>query len=254
MKQRKREIKLETASNDDMLKSAREYFKENKYSLAEPILNQMILKNAKSAEVFQMLGTIYYDQGKFNKAIRAFRRALEIEPTYTDASVGLSIILNDIGRYEEGKKVFEEAKERLAKRAQDDDPYLNERLSIKHDELGELYFHHGRYAEALEQFYKALNLSNRKPELTMKVVESYAKQELFERAAKELGNLIRDFPGFLSARVRLGRILFETGDIPGAIEQWENVVTRDPNHNEAGRLLRQAQAAYAETESSDANP
>ncbi len=247
-------MKLEIGSNQDMLSSAREYFRENNYKLAEPLLNQLILKNAKSAEVFQMLGTIYYDQGKFNKAIRAFRRALEIEPTFTDASVGLSIILNDIGRYEEGKKVFEEAKERLAKSSQDDDPYLNERLSIKHDELGELYFHHGRFQEALEQFYKALNLSNRKPELTMKIVECYAKQDQTDKACKELFTLTREYPGFLSARVRLGRILFETGDVSGAIEQWENVVTRDANHNEAARLLRQAQAAYSETESLDANP
>ena len=60
-------------NSDDMLTAAREYFRENKYSLAEPLLNQLILKNAKSPEVFHMLGTIYYDQGKFNKAIRAFQ-------------------------------------------------------------------------------------------------------------------------------------------------------------------------------------
>ncbi len=65
-----------------MLGSARDYFRENKYGLAEPLLNQLILKNAKSPEVFQMLGTIYYDQGKFNKAIRAFRRALEADGLY----------------------------------------------------------------------------------------------------------------------------------------------------------------------------
>src|SRR3954453_9220247 len=120
-----------------MLTTAREYFKENKYSLAEPLLNQLILKNAKSPEVFQMLGTIYYDQGKFNKAIRSFRRALELDPTYTDASVCLSIILNDLGRYEDGRKVFDEAKDILKSRSTTEDPYMNEKFAIKHDELGE---------------------------------------------------------------------------------------------------------------------
>ena len=103
------------SSNDDMMAIARDYFRENKYNLAEPILNQLILKHAMSPEVFHMLGTIYYDQGKFNKAIRAFRRALELEPTFTDASVGLSIILNDLGKYEEGRKVFDEARDLLAR-------------------------------------------------------------------------------------------------------------------------------------------
>jgi cytochrome c-type biogenesis protein CcmH/NrfG len=233
---------LETISNDEMLDSAREYFRENKYSLAEPILNQLILKNAKSPEVFHMLGTIYYDQGKFNKAIRAFRRALELEPTFTDASVGLSIILNDIGKYEEGRKVFDEARELLARQNSNDDPYINEKFSIKHDELGEMYFQHQRYKEALEQYYKALSLSTRKPELTMKIVECYLRLQESEKALRELRNLVKEYPGFLSARVRLGKILYDTSDVQGAIEQWEAILHRDPNHGEAQRLLRQAQA------------
>ncbi|MGE0528572.1 MAG: tetratricopeptide repeat protein [Bdellovibrionales bacterium] len=233
---------MEAVSNDDMLATAREYFKENKYSLAEPILNQLILKNAKSPDVFHMLGTIYYDQGKFNKAIRAFRRALELEPTFTDASVGLSIILNDIGKYEEGRKVFDEAREMLARQTSNDDPYINEKFSIKHDELGEMYFHHGRFKEALEQYFKALALSSRRPELTMKVVECFMRLQEPERALKELRSLVKDFPGFLSARIRLGKILYDSGDVAGAIEQWEATVQREPAHGEANRLLRQAQA------------
>jgi cytochrome c-type biogenesis protein CcmH/NrfG len=225
-----------------MLDSARDYFRENKYSLAEPILNQLILKNAKSPEVFQMLGTIYYDQGKFNKAIRAFRRALELEPTYTDASVGLSIILNDIGKYEEGRKVFDEARELLARQSSHEDPYINEKFSIKHDELGEMYFHHSRFKEALEQYYKALALSSRKPELTLKIVECFLRLQETEKALRELRALIKEYSGFLSARVRLGKILFDGGDVEGAIEQWEAVVHRDASHTEAQRLLRQAQA------------
>ena len=225
-----------------MLAHAREYFRDSKYTLAEPILNQLILKNAKSPEVFHMLGTIYYDQGKFNKAIRAFRRALELEPTFTDASVGLSIILNDIGKYEEGRKVFEDAKELLARQTSQEDPYVNEKFGIKHDELGEMYFHHTRFKEALEQYYKALSLSNRKPELTMKIVETYLRLNETDKAAKQLRGLVKDYPGFLSARIRLGKLNYDNGDIAGAIEHWEAVTHLDPQHQEARRLLRQAQA------------
>lgn len=233
---------METVSNDEMLSTARDYFRDNKYSLSEPILNQLILKNAKSPEVFHMLGTIYYDQGKFNKAIRAFRRALELEPTFTDASVGLSIILNDIGKYEEGRKVFDEAREMLARQTSQEDPYINEKFSIKHDELGEMYFHHSRFKDALDQYYKALSLSSRKPELSMKIVECFMRLQETDKALKELRGLIKDYSGFLSARVRLGKILYDTGDVQGAIEQWEATTHRDPGHGEAHRLLRQAQA------------
>jgi cytochrome c-type biogenesis protein CcmH/NrfG len=236
---------LETNSNqtsDDLLGAAREYFQENKYAMAEPLLNQLILKNAKSPEVFHMLGTIFYDQGKFNKAIRSFRRALELAPAYTDASVGLSIILNDLGRYEEGRKVFQEAHQLLQAQNNADDPYMNEKFALKHDELGEMYMQHNRPKEALEQFYKALTLSSRKPELTMKVVECFVKTGQPQRGIKELKDLVRDFPGFLSARLRLGRLLFEGGDVVHAVDQWEAVLQNDPSHAEALRLIRQSQA------------
>lgn len=231
-----------SASTDDLLNAAREYFRENKYAQSEPLLNQLILKNGKTPEVFHMLGTIYYDQGKFNKAIRSFRRALELDPAFTDASVGLSIILNDLGRYEDGKKVFEEAQQILRSRSNNEDPYINEKFAIKHDELGEMYLQHNRPMEALDQFFKALNLSSRKPELTMKVVECFVRVGQPERALKHLKDLIRDFPGFLNARLRLGRLLFEAGDIAHAIDQWEAVLQREPSHVEAGRLIRQSQA------------
>ena len=63
-----------------------------------------------------------------------------------------------------------------------------------------------------------------------------------QKALKELRSLIKDYPGFLSARVRLGKILYDGGDVEGAIEQWEAATHRDPSHGEAQRLLRQAQA------------
>lgn len=231
-------------SNDDLLSSAKDFFRNGRYSSAEPLLNQLILKGAKDREIFHMLGTIYYDQGKFNKAIRSFKRSLEIDPSYTDASVGLSIILNDLGRYDEGKKVFEEAKGLLAKGASKEDPYINEKLALKHDELGELYFRYQRYMEALEQYYKSLHLSTRKPELTMKVVETLVRLGESHKALKELRSLISNFPSFMTARLKLGVLLYESGSVAEAVEEWERVLAREPAHAEAKRLLQLAQASH----------
>ncbi|MCB0364294.1 MAG: tetratricopeptide repeat protein [Bdellovibrionaceae bacterium] len=237
-------------NQDELLSAAKEHFKLNKYSAAEPLLNQLILRGTKTADIFHMLGTIYYDQGKFNKAIRAFRRALEIQPSFTDASIGLSIILNDLGRYDEGRKVFEEAQAMLDRQKTDSDPYINEKLAIKHDELGELYCRYGRTKEGLEQYFKALSLSARKPELTMKIAECFVKLEDFTKAIKELRNLVRDFPAFVTARIRLGQLFYDSGQVPEAVAQWEAVIQREPEHPEAKRLLAQAQSVEV-TKNSD---
>lgn len=228
--------------NQELLQLAREHFQNNRFSQAEALLNQLVLRSHKEADIFQMLGTIYYDQGKFNKAIRAFRRALELDPAFTDASVGLSIILNDLGRYEEGKKVFEEAKTMLAQRSAAGDPYVNEKLSIKHDELAELYFQYRRYNEALEQYFKSLALSRRKPEITLRIVECYVKMEEYNKAIKHLKDLCHEYPDFHASRLKLGKLYYDSNQVPEAIEQWESVLRKDPDNAQAKDYLRLAQA------------
>jgi len=229
--------------NDDMLAEAREYFIDGNYKMAEPILQQMLLQNTRNPEVYQMLATIYYDKGQFSKAIKTFKRALEIDPTYTDASVGLSIILNDLGKYDEGKQVFVDAQDQLEKKTGKNDPFIDEKLSSKHEELADLYFQYKRYNEALEQMLRAQKLSTRKSEITMRIAEIYVQLGQTDRAIKDLRALIREYPHFIPARLKLGVIYYNSNNIAEATEQWENILMRDPQHPEALRYLKMAQAA-----------
>ncbi|MGZ3774191.1 MAG: tetratricopeptide repeat protein [Pseudobdellovibrionaceae bacterium] len=231
------------ALQDDMLSEARGYFINGNYKLAEPILNQMLLQNTRNPEVFQMLATIFYDKGQFSKAIKTFKRALEIDPTYTDASVGLSIILNDLGKYDEGKQIFLDAQAQLEKKTGKQDPFVDEKLASKHEELADLYYQYKRYNEALEQLLKAQKLSSRKAEVTMRIAEVYVQLGHTERAIKDLKTLIREYPHLIPARLKLGAIYYNSNNIAEATEQWENILIRDPQHPEALRYLKMAQAA-----------
>jgi tetratricopeptide (TPR) repeat protein len=231
------------ALHDDMLSEARGYFINGNYKMAEPILNQMLLQNTRNPEVYQMLATIFYDKGQFNKAIKTFKRALEIDPTYTDASVGLSIILNDLGKYDEGKKIFVEAQQQLEKKTGKQDPFVDEKLASKHEELADLYYQYKRYNEALEQLLKAQKLSSRKAEITLRVAEVHVQLGQTERAIKDIKGLIREYPHLIPARLKLGAIYYNSNNIAEATEQWENILIRDPQHPEALRYLKMAQAA-----------
>ncbi|MEK2689547.1 tetratricopeptide repeat protein [Bdellovibrio sp. GT3] len=228
---------------DDMISEARGYFINGNYKMAEPILNQMLLQNTRNPEVYQMLATIAYDKGQFSKAIKTFKRALEIDPTYTDASVGLSIILNDLGKYDEGKQVFLDAQSQLDKKSGKQDPFVDEKLASKHEELADLYYQYKRYNEALEQLLKAQKLSSRKAEITLRVAEVNVQLNQTERAIKDLKSLIREYPHLIPARLKLGAIYYNSNNIAEATEQWENILIRDPQHPEALRYLKMAQAA-----------
>ena len=227
---------------EGLIAQARSAFINGNNNSAEPILQQMVLQGARNPEVFQMLATIFYDKGQFNKAIKTFKRALEIDPTYTDASVGLSIILNDLGRYEEGKTVFEDAQSLLQKRTGHTDPIINEKLASKHEELADLYFQYQRYNESLEQLLKAQKLSSRRAEITMRISECFVQLGETQKAIRELKLLVREYPQFNPARLKLGVIFYNNHSIAEATEQWENVLIRDPRHPEALKYLKMAQA------------
>lgn len=225
---------------NEVLTEARQYFIDGNYKMAESLLNQLLLQPQSNPEIFQMLATIYYDQGHFSKAIKTFKRALEIDPYYTDASVGLSIILNDLGRYDEGRKIFQEAQKLLEIKSKRNDPFLDEKLAQKHEELADLYFQYSKYAEALEQLIKAQGLSRRRGEITLRIAECYVKLGFTDRAIQDLKNLIQLEPNNLPARLKLGIIYFNLQMIAEATEQWEHILVLDPSHSEALKLLRQA--------------
>lgn len=228
---------------EETLSEAKDLFIEGHYSQAEPILNQVLLQQPKNPEIYQMLATIYYSSGQFNKAIKTFKKALEIDPHYTDASVGLSIILNDLGRYEEGKKVFIEAQSLLDQRRGSQDPFIEEKFASKHEELADLYFQYKRYNEAVTELLKAIELSQRKADLTIRLSEVYLQMGQRDKAIRDLKRLILDQPDYHSARIKLGLIFYNNNNIAEAVEQWEAVLVREPRHSEALKYLKMAQAA-----------
>lgn len=237
---------MATLSNEvqELLQLAREKFIAGDYKSTQAIVGQILPKNEKIPEVFQMLATIFYSNGQFNKAIKTFKRALEIDPYYTDASVGLSIILNDLGRYEEGRNVFLEAQSLLERKNRRPDPTVNEKLAGKYEELGDLLFQCHRYDEALEHYQKAYALSQKKQHMALLIVDCYKKMGQKDKALKELKTIIKEFPQFHAGRNRLASLLYEMNKVGEAIHQWEVVLSKDPKNPEATKNLKMAQSAH----------
>ena len=231
---------MQAIDENDLLSAARENSRRARPPWLNAFLQQLVLLNNKIPEVFHMLATIYYEQGKFTRAIQTFKRALEIDPGYTDASIGLSIIYNDLGKYEEGKVVFQDAQKILAERKSKADPYIEERLASKHLELGDMYFQYQRFDEALEQYYKAVNLTTRKPDIHMKIVEVYLRKDQGPKAVKELRRVIETYPSYVPAKLKLGVVFYNSNRVVEAIQEWEGVFMRDPRHPDALNYIKLA--------------
>ena len=89
---------------------------------------------------------LYY-KGKYDLALKAYEKAIELKPDYADAWTNKGVTLDELGRYEEALKAYEKA---IELKPDDADVWTN-----KGDALVDL----GRYEEALKASEKAIELN-----------------------------------------------------------------------------------------------
>lgn len=245
---------LESLNKSELVKKAKELFSKNEYKNAKAILNELIEDPSTSetllVECFFYLANIFHIQGEIGKAIKAFSKVLELEPGHTDASISLSVLYNDIGHYEDAKKVFDKADKRVKQSGLEggvDDVHINKKFSLKHLELADMYSSYNRYDEALFEYNKVIALDSGNLSARIKVAKVYAKKSFMAKAFDELKKLKNEHPSFVDGRVALGVLFYGTGKILEAQNEWENVIVRDPSNSEAAMYLNLSKAATETT-------
>ena len=226
---------MENVKLNDLLKKAKEAFQKNDLKTASLFLNEIIDQNPNATEAYFYLANVFHVRGELGKAIKGFQRVLELDPNHTDAAISLSVIYNDIGKYEEAKAIFEKANNQV-KNTQGQglaDPHLNKKFSLKHYELAEMYVSYGRCDEALFEYNKAIALDPDNLEIRIKVAKAYTKKGFTSKAFDELRRLKNEQPGYMPARIALGLLYYGNGNIIEAQAEWQNVLSREPNHPEA---------------------
>ncbi len=236
---------MENVKLSDLLKKAKEAFQKNDLKTASLFLNEIIEQNPNATEAFFYLANVFHVRGELGKAIKAFQRVLELDPHHTDAAISLSVIYNDIGKYEEAKIIFEKANNQV-KTTQNQgisDPHLNKKFSLKHYEIAEMYLSYGRADEALFEYNKASTLDPDNLEIRIKVAKTYAKKGFTSKAFEELKRLKNEHPAYMPARIALGLLYYGNGNIIEAQAEWQNVLSRDPNHPDAVMYLQLSRSA-----------
>lgn len=219
-----------------LLNKGKELFNAGKYLEAKTLFNEIIEGNGNNVEAFFFLGNIFHMKGEIGKAIKAFNKVLELDPCHTDASISLSILYNDIGKYEEGKRIFDQTNERIKSRKSKDsieDKHINNKFAEKHYELAEMYMSYNRYDEALFEYNKVTALNPNHYESRIKIAKVYSKKGFISKAFEELRKLKNEDPGCIPARIALGILYYGNGKVLEAQNEWKNVLVKDPYNSEA---------------------
>ncbi len=230
----------------ELINQAKKYYDQAKYRIVQNLLSEVIEINPKNIDAYFMMANIFHRRGEIGKAIKAFNKVLTLDPNHTDASISLSVLYNDIGRYEEGRKVFERANERVkAKKDQETikDDHINKKFSFKHYEIAEMYMTYNRFDEALFEYNKAIGLDPENLDARLKIAKVYAKKGFISKAVETLKLLKNEKPEFLDGRVALGVLYYGNGNIIEAQNEWQKVISKDPHHSEAAMYLNLSHTA-----------
>ena len=210
---------------------------------AEKLIQQKVRLEPDNPDAYYLQGVLYYLQGKLGQTVENLRRSLALDPRHTDAAICLSVLFNDIGKYDDAKKVFEQANQSVVHKRVGDDLNVDRKFAVKHLELADLYFRYRRYDESIEEYSKAALLDTTTLEIRIRRAKAFAKKGFLTRAMQELQQLKNENPDFIAARIQLGLLHYSQGNILDAELEWESVMEIEPAHREARAYLEMAKQA-----------
>jgi tetratricopeptide (TPR) repeat protein len=211
-----------------------------KYEEADQHLKARIAQTPENPDAYYLAGVMSYFRGHIKDAVRNLREALKHDARHTDAAICLSVLFNDIGKYEDAKQVFEQANQSVSSKRVGDDLEVDRKFAVKHLETADLYFRYRRYDEAIEEYAKATSLDPFTLEIRIRLAKAYAKKGFVTRAIQELQQLKVEHPRYIPARLQLGLFHFSQNNILDAELEWEGVLDLETNNSEALSYLEMA--------------
>ncbi len=173
------------------------------------------------ADVHNKLGLINHEKGDLNQAADFFKKAIEINPRYTEASLNLAITLNDLGRYEESSMVLSSAAMVVWSEHDSVDPYVRKKLANEHAQLGDQYTALGLLDDGIEQYRKALQICPDLVDIVLKLGIALREKGKYDEAIETLNRAKKIHPLYVPAMIQLGLTYYIKGFLSLAFSQWE---------------------------------
>lgn len=222
---------------DELYMRGREAYDKGDYAVAEKHFLEVV-KARPYADVYNKLGLIYHGKGELGKAAAAFRKALELNPNYTEVSLNLAVTLNDMGKYNEANEVFGTAAKIAHGSPFSLDPFIKGKLANEHAKLGDIYYDLGLFGEAVEEYKKAINLRPTFVDIITKIGIAYREKGLYNEAIREFVKSKEINPRYMPARINLGITYYMKGFIDLAVAEWNEALTVNPNNTDAQMYLK----------------
>ncbi len=217
------------------------HFNNQNQRKAEEIFQKVIDQNRHFADVYNLMGLISHNDGRYGEAIEHFEKALKINPHYTEAMLNLAILYNDLHDYDKAKKLVVRSKKDAKSTSTAMDPFIRSKLANKHAEVGDWYRGVGAFKQAVEEYHKALELEPKYVDIRTKAAICMREQGLKQKAVDELKLALKDNPDSPEALMQLGITYYSLGKKADARKLWKQASKKSPSNETVKMYLNLTQ-------------
>ena len=197
--------------------------------------NDVVAQRPDNARAQYNLGRQLDDRGRSDEAFDRYRRAVQLNSAFALAHNNLGMALLRRGEAGEALEHFQRA------------VLLKPRYADAQNNLGAVLVQIGRIDEAIAPLESALRIDPAIVPARYSLGIAFARRGDFAAAAVELAEVTDRDPSFAAAQFDLGRVWGELGRYDEASEAFRATLRLEPDHAEAARMLRAAEAASGST-------
>ena len=221
----------------DLLNRGREHYLAREYDRAERYLSELAREQLAYADVYDMLGVIYHQQGRLIDAETVFKEALRINPAYTEAALNLAVTLNDLGKYRDAKEIYERAMAASKNSPRHLDPFAKGKIANMHADVGAAYHAVGLFEDAVREYERALALCPKFVDIRTKLGATFREMGNIVAAVREFERVKTENPRFAGGRLHLGLSYYAQGRREEAAAEWQQVLDMAPDNKSAQMYL-----------------
>lgn len=186
------------------------------------------------AESLYNKGNQLWQQNKFDEALNAWERAVEIYPDYYDAHFRLGLAYKQIGDYASDNNNADLAGKAYALainhysrciQIQPEDPSA-------HNNLGNVYFSLQNYDRAIQEYHTAIKIKPYDPDYHYNLANAYSKVGNAPAAIEHYEEAIRIDPNYFDAYYNLANLYEKMGDVQNAIRYYQEYINRENRPSE----------------------
>jgi Flp pilus assembly protein TadD len=157
-------------------------------------------------------GVHFSNQRETIKAIQAYQKVLEIDPTYVEAYNNLGILYQEMGDFEKARKAYQ--------MAVDINPHYEKALN----NLGILYYLQGRYEESMGALQRALEVNPNNVESLINLGILFKKRGQLEQAMESFQKALTLNPLQGEIHYNLGLVYEQAKKFQLAIEHYQTFI------------------------------